>query len=172
MQTANTSSIKTSENEKNAYIHTIQIKVPLTAKWEPTRVQQFINTLFTLTETTTLSIRANNRHITWWVEVGEQYVSSIQNGIYALYPQAQIDVVPKKGIDKGYYLFQFESGRPFFAPLQSATDFKTDPLSWVVGAMAEMEEGEEIVYEIMLSPPKTNYVQLGEKLLTKSNVSK
>ena len=75
MQTANTSSIKTSENEKNAYIHTIQIKVPLTAKWEPTRVQQFINTLFTLTETTTLSIRANNRHITWWVEVGKQYVS-------------------------------------------------------------------------------------------------
>lgn len=155
-----------------AYTQSIQIKVPSTAKWEPQRVQQFINSLFTFTEPFTLSIRANNQHITWWVEVGETYVSSVQNGVYSLYPQAQMDVVPKNGIDKGYYLFQIESGRPFFAPLQSADDYKTDPLSWVVGAMAEMEEGEEIVYEVTLSPPKTNYVQLGEKLLTKSNVSK
>ena len=64
-----------------------------------------------------MSVRATGRSITWWVEVGEPFVSAVTNGIYSLYPQAQIDVVPKSGIDKGFYVFYVESIAPYFAPI-------------------------------------------------------
>lgn len=154
-----------------AYTQTIQIKVPSNTKWEAHRVQQFIYTLCVLKKPIAFSIRATSQSITWWVEIGEPYVSSVTNGIYSLYPQSQVDVVPKSGIDKGYYAFHVESVRPFFAPLASAEELKTDPLSWVVGAMTGLSENEELVYELSLAPPKTDYFAQGQKELTTSDIS-
>lgn len=159
------------QHTNTPYVQRIQVQVPPETKWEPQRVQRFIDNLFTRRDRVTLSIRATTQDITWWIEVGKPAVDAVVSSLYTLHSDAQINVVPKNGIDAGYYVFYVESAGPYIGPILSASDAKQDPLSWIVGSMTHMGEDEELVYELTLSPPRTNYRQLGERLMTKSNVS-
>ena len=155
----------------DSFVQTIQIKVPPSTKWEPQRVQQFIDTLYALQVPVILSIRATMEGITWWVDIGKPSVNTVVSSLHTLYSEAELSVVPKKRIDVGYYAFYIDTANPFILPLKSVFQHKEDPLKILIGAFPNLKPDEELVYELALSKTQTKYYELGEKLMTGSNIS-
>lgn len=154
------------------YRQVINLKVPASTSWDPDQAQQLMISLFGIGRPLNLIIQATAHYISWSIEIGAPYLQAVTSALHALYPQAQVAATAKAELYWGYYRYQLESATPYIGPLKSVSAFKKyDPLALIVGAMKNINEQEALVYELVLGPAHQPYAELGEKLLTISNVN-
>lgn len=156
---------------EQTYKQVVMVAVPRSTAWQPKAAHQLMVSLFGLNDPVTLGIEARANHIQWYLETRTRQVEALVNALYALYPQAQIEIQPKTNAHIGYYLFDLHTATPFVAPLKMAEDFVgLDPLPSVVSALSRLGPDEAILYELSLTGVESEYYQLGEKLITASTV--
>jgi hypothetical protein len=98
-------------------------------------------------------------------------VEAVSRAIRAFYPHAEIEIRDPDPEALPKEFARVKGGVEFFAPLSYATDLKElDPLSSIVGAMAQLRDGERIVYFVDVQPPTTDYRVEGQRLIQRSKV--
>jgi hypothetical protein len=98
-------------------------------------------------------------------------VDTVRRSILAIYPQAEVTVKNDEELATTSYQVQttqFSAGNDYFVPLSYATDHKSDPLSAVVGAMANLDPGELIIYQVRIVESRRHYSQEGFRKIKKS----
>jgi hypothetical protein len=128
-----------------------------------------MNVLFQLAQSgdLQLAIRATNQSLAWEVYHGTADAEPIRRAILSFYPQAEITAENAQSLFLGGT--ELKGAVDFFAPIQYAGEQKQlDPLAAVVGAMANLEEGEQIDYVLTLKKQDKNYSKEGYKKIHKS----
>jgi hypothetical protein len=153
---------KTSVERAAAY-PTLAISVPADTKWEPKQAEELITTLMAFKVAITLRIAATNTGIAWQIEFPKESQETVSRAILSFYPQANI--VPSTGDSPEDGATTWLRGKyEFFEPLLSPKELKTlDPLTGVVGAMANLEPGEEVLYQVDILPPDKEYQEEGKR---------
>lgn len=141
------------------------VRVPPLA-WEPTQAFEFMNTLLPLTANGPLTLRivATSTQITWVIALTHEAVAAVTRAILAFYPHAEITSLEDMAPVESSVGTEWRGGVEYFAPLRPVVDHRDlDPLTSIVGAMAQLEEGEQVSYAITLHRPDQDYQQAGRK---------
>lgn len=155
----------------SSYKQIISLAVPRSTPWQPQVAQQLAITLFALPAPLSLGIQARPNRIEWYIETRRQQSEAVVKAIFALYPQAQITVQPKRQNHVGYYLFDLHTATPFVAPLKMADEFpRLDPLVSFINTLTDLEPEEAVSYELYLAETSPDYFKIGEELITASTV--
>ncbi|MEA3357230.1 MAG: hypothetical protein U9Q67_02250, partial [Patescibacteria group bacterium] len=107
--------------------------------------------------------------VNFYAVVPKYLFKFVEGQIYAQYPNAEINVVkdylttPVPGVDPSTYrpyvsTGEIEYSRDFIFPIKTFRDFDVDPLSAITSALADVEEGEQIMIQILVRPV-ANYWQ-------------
>ncbi len=148
----------------STYLKYLGVSVPSTTKWHPDLAQQLIISLFSFSTPVVLGIAARPNKVRWYLEVSRDEVETVTQTLYAVYPQAQVTVISRNWSFVGYRRYPFHLAAPFILPLKFVSDFGTiDPLTTLIGGLADLSQDEIIVYELSLKSPDQEYLKLGEK---------
>ena len=155
--------------ERNSFLIVLSIEVPKTTEWEPERDIMFTQSLFSLPGPFNLAIVASQDNIGWRMIVRPEVVETLTASTFANHRLADVTVKPMNRAPIGYYNFPLQGAAPFSAPLAYLDDFrKVDPLTGVLGAMANLREGEAIIYQLSLQPATKKQIDLGWKTVKTS----
>lgn len=146
----------------------IEITTSPSTAWKPSQAVGLIAAIVRLREPTMLSIVATSRGISWHVELPEPMRETVTRTILSFYPQAGIQVLPRVN-SFGAKSTALKGGLEYYAPLPFADELKSlDPLVGVVGAMANLRDSENVIYQVHLTPSQKNYNQEGHRKIHKS----
>lgn len=149
---------------------TLYITVP-PISWEPTQAVGVMNALFPLASIGPITFRilATSTDITWTIVLPQESGETVKRAIRSFYPQAEIESTEETPVDhpettESNFLTELRGGAEYFAPLRAVVDQNDlDPLTGIVGAMAQLEEGEQVAYAVTIKPAERDYRQEGRK---------
>jgi hypothetical protein len=158
---------------EQVYTHILTVSVPPDTKWHPSTSIEFTTQLINGVDTLDLLITAQAGKIDWRVQVPHFTVDFIKGLIHAYYPNTHVEITPKQKTHIGYYYYPLEASLDFFMPFKYAPNSKDiDPLLGIVGSLARVQAGEEIIYELSVSRPSKNYRVAYEDLFKLSTGAK
>jgi hypothetical protein len=140
--------------------------------WEPSHAAGLMHALFPLASNGAIALRivATNTHITWEIDqVKQEFVEPVKRSILSFYPHAEIDITPSAPAfaPEAPELTSFTDilgGAEYFAPFRAVVDHADlDPLTSIVGAMAQLEDDERLIYSVSIQPAERDYRQEGYK---------
>lgn len=116
-------------------------------------------------------IVAKHGDIRFYVSVPEDLRDFVEKQIYGAYPGADINQVEE------YNIFS-ENGNVEFAglklrsadylPIKTYRELPTDPLSSITSVLGKMQEGEGAVIQVIISPTKSKWKQLGQSFISQT----
>jgi hypothetical protein len=112
---------------------------------------------------------AKNTGVNFYAVVPKYLVKFVEGQIYAQYPNAEINIVedyvnkPVPGTDPDQYkpyvsTGEVELSKGFIFPIKTFHDFEVDPLAAITSALSGVEDGEQVMIQILIRPV-ANYWQ-------------
>ena len=101
--------------------------------------------------------------INFYTVVPKYLVRFVEGQIYAQYPNANISEIedyinkPPEGVDSSSYqpyisTSEIEMAKDFVFPIKTFRDFEVDPLSSITSTLADVEDGERIMVQVLVRP--------------------
>ncbi len=114
-------------------------------------------------------VSEKDKGINFYAAVPRYLMKFVEGQIYAQYPNAEITLskdyidAPVSGVDpKTYQPYistgEIELSRDFIFPIRTFRDFDVDPLAAITSALADADDGEQIMIQILIRPV-ANYWQ-------------
>lgn len=110
--------------------------------------------IFKTKPTVSFEIVARREDIRFYISTPQKYKDMIEKQIHGAYPAAQVSEVPEQSIfsEKGKVAFsEFKLKNSTFFPIKVYKDLATDPLSTLTSAMAKVQEGEGLAFQMLVS---------------------
>lgn len=115
------------------------------------------------------SIVARNRSIEFYVFAPKEHSDFIEKQIHGAYPNAEIRIAEEPNIftNSGNVAFtNLRFRNKNFFPIKCYKDLPTDPLNAITSAMSKLEEGEAMVYQLLITPKDNGWRQAARSFLT------
>lgn len=115
--------------------------------------------------------------INFFAIVPKYLVKFVEGQIYAQYPNASIaavdDYINKApvGVDPATYqpyisTSEIELAKDFVFPIKTFRDFEVDPLSAITSTLADVDEGERIMVQLLVRPVANNWQEISKEYIT------
>lgn len=154
------------------------IRTPHDIKYRYESITQFVQGFINAFPYILLQIHGDCEGVTWRVVDTASIYSKemLQRHVRNTYPDAEVDVIayePKHyGEHRVRYVSQYTLGNPFVMPMQHLEDFRQhDPLSVIVEALSDMQQGEQLIYAIGLFGQAFDAYDEGLSMITNSTVN-
>lgn len=149
------------------------VVVPSGTLWQPEVAQRFIENVARTIPQAVLRIVAEPGEIRWEIVDWRAGVppETVRQTVRAYYPDAVVSLEDAPSDVREYpvyrYVLLFQQGAEFVWPIQYADDLDDfDPLVGIVRTMANLREGERVIYTLALSVLAPYAYKVGEKMIT------
>lgn len=115
--------------------------------------------------------------INFFAVVPKYLVKFVEGQIYAQYPNASITAVDDyinkapEGVDPATYqpyisTAEIEMAKDFVFPIKTFRDFEVDPLSAITSTLADVENGERIMVQLLVRPVANNWQDVSKEYIS------
>jgi hypothetical protein len=115
------------------------------------------------------SIVARSRRIEFFVFAPKEHSEFIEKQIHGAYPEAEIKMVDEPNVFTGAGNVAFTTlkfrNKSFF-PIKRYKDLPTDPLNAITSTMSKLEDGEAMIFQLLITPKDNSWRHAARAFLT------
>ncbi|MDO4684647.1 MAG: type IV secretion system DNA-binding domain-containing protein [Candidatus Saccharibacteria bacterium] len=116
-------------------------------------------------------ISTKKHGVRYLVQIEQRHAANMQKAITSYIADSKVHVVKRKNGDN-YQVIEFRETEHYVLPLATnSTLEQRDPLSYVIGAMARLNDDEEIILQLVATPTRLREAEiLSHKILGNENI--